>query len=115
MGYLDRQVAEKQARKEAEKAAEKMYANQLDQIKDILEQRNMTDIEGKAEEAFRYRAAWDVQVQQATERSTFDLNNPNELKERPRWTDDDDVRPSSLRRFAGEDRNAGDRKKMQAA
>ena len=75
----------------------------------------MADIEGKAEESFRYRAAWDVQVQQATERSTFDLNNPNELKERPRWTDDDDVGPSSLRRFAGEDRNAGDRKKMQAA
>ena len=37
----------------------------------------MADIEGKAEESFRHRAAWDVQVQQATERSTFDLNNPH--------------------------------------
>jgi hypothetical protein len=90
-------------------------ANQLNQIKDILEQRNMSDVESKAAESFQYRAAWDVQVQQATERATFDLNNPNELKERPKWTDEDDVGPSSLRRFAGEDTFAGDRKKMQAA
>ena len=86
----------------------------MDQIKDVLERRNMQEAEGKAEEAYKYRSAWDVQVQQATERSTFDLNNPNELKERPKWTDNDDIGPSSLRRFAGEDRFAADRKKMQA-
>ena len=40
--------------------------------------------------------------------------DPNELKKRPKWSDDDVVGPASMRRFAGEDRHIGDRRKMQA-
>jgi len=65
-------------------------------------------------ESLKTRNVWDVQRQQFTERSTFDLNDPNELKKRPKWSDDDVVGPASMRRFAGEDRHIGDRRKMQA-
>jgi len=112
---LDIQVEEKKRRKAAEAAAEQAYANSISQIKNLLEERNLMDNEEAIEEAIKTRAVWDVQQQQTTERSTFDLNDPNELKKRPKWTDADVVGPSSMRRFAGEDLFAGDRKKIQAS
>ena len=112
---LDMQVEESKRRKEAEKQAEQAYANSMSQIKDILETRQMQENEMKVEEALKTRLAWDIQQQQHQERATFDLNDKNELKKRAKWTDDDVVGPSSMRRFGGEDRFAGDRKKIQAA
>jgi hypothetical protein len=112
---LDLQVAELKMKKKIEREADMAYANRMNDIKNILEERNMQEHEAKIEDAMKTRAVWDVQKQQYTERSTFDLNDPNELKKRPKWTDDDVIGPSSLRRFAGEDLHFGDRKKIQAA
>ena len=79
-----------------------------------IRQRLELEEQAKIEESLKTRNVWDVQRQQFTERSTFDLNDPNELKKRPKWSDDDVVGPASMRRFAGEDRHIGDRRKMQA-
>lgn len=115
MSALDMQVEESKRRKEAERQAEQAYANSMAQIKDVLEDRNMQENQQKVEEALKTRLAWDIQQQQFQERSTFDLNDKDELKKRPKWTDDDVIGPSSMRRFGGEDLYAGDRKKIQAA
>ena len=112
--YLDQQVEALKIKKEIEKQSDIAYANQMKDIKHILEKRNVQEEQAKIEESLKTRNVWDVQRQQFTERSTFDLNDPNELKKRPKWSDDDVVGPASMRRFAGEDRHIGDRRKMQA-
>ena len=113
--YLDQQVEALKIKKEIEKQSDMAYANQMKDIKHILEGRNLQEEQAKIEESLQTRNVWDVQRQQSTERSTFDLNDPNELKKRPKWSDDDVVGPASMRCFAGEDRHVGDRRKMQAA
>ena len=111
---LDIQVKENQMKKAAVKQAEALYAQSMMDIKHILEERNLQENELQVEESLKTKNVWDVQQQQHKERSTFDLNDPNELKKRPKWTDDDVVGASSMRRFAGEDLFNGDRRKMQA-
>ena len=112
---LDRQVAEKRARKEAERAAEMSYAEEQRQIRRVLEM-NLLE-ERKQQQQDRMEVAQVVQVQRdPTLTREWDLNNPNALKnEQPPRVGDFDPRcgPSSLQQFSGEDLNKGDRIKMQ--
>ena len=112
---LDRQVAEKRAKKEAERAAEMSYAEEQRQIRRVLEM-NLLE-ERKQQQQDRMEVAQVVQVQRdPTLTREWDLNNPNALKnEQPPRVGDFDPRcgPSSLQQFSGEDLNKGDRIKMQ--
>eukprot|EP00943_MAST-04B_sp_MAST-4B-sp1_P008653 g8653.t1 len=112
---LDRQVAEKRARKEAERAAEMSYAEEQRQIRRVLEM-NLLE-ERKQQQQDRLEVAQVVQVQRdPTLTREWDLNNPNALKkEKPPRVGDYDPRcgPSSLQQFSGEDLNKGDRIRMQ--
>ena len=112
---LDRQVAEKRARKEAERAAEMSYAEEQRQIRRVLEM-NLLE-ERKQQQQDRMEVAQVVQVQRdPTLAREWDLNNPDALKnEQPPRVGDFDPRcgPSSLQQFSGEDLNKGDRIKMQ--
>ena len=112
---LDRQVAEKRAKKEAERAAEMSYAEEQRQIRRVLEM-NLLE-ERKQQQQDRLEVAQVVQVQRdPTLAREWDLNNPDALKnEQPPRVGDYDPRcgPSSVQQFSGEDLNKGDRIKMQ--
>lgn len=112
---LDRQVAEKRARKEAERAADMSYAEEQRQIRRVLEM-NLLE-ERRQQQQDRLEVAQVVQVQRdPTLTREWDLNNPNALKNEkaPRVGDfDPRCGPSSLQQFSGEDLNKGDRIRMQ--
>jgi len=112
---LDRQVAEKRAKKEAERAADMSYAEEQRQIRRVLEM-NLLE-EKRQQQKDRLEVAQVVQVQRdPTLTREWDLNNPNALKkELPPRVGDYDARcgPSSLQQFSGEDLNKGDRIRMQ--
>jgi hypothetical protein len=112
---LDRQVAEKRAKKEAERAAEMSYAEEQRQIRRVLEM-NLLE-ERQQQQQDRMEVAQVVQVQRdPTLTREWDLNNPDSLKneQAPRVGDfDPRCGPSSLQMFSGEDLNKGDRIKMQ--
>jgi len=106
---IDIQIEEKKRRNEAERQAEKSYANRMSQIQNILEERNLSDNEQQVEEAMKTRAVWDVQQQQLNERS---MMQTSEFEKK--WSDESVVGAASMRNVAGEDRYSADRKKMQA-
>ena len=101
---LDRQVAEKRAKKEAERAAEMSYAEEQRQIRRVLEM-NLLE-ERQQQQQDRMEVAQVVQVQRdPTLTREWDLNNPDSLKneQAPRVGDfDPRCGPSSLQMFSGE-------------
>lgn len=81
----------------------------------MLEVRRLEEKSNEYAEAMRTASAWDLQVKQARERTTFFLNDPDELKKDRVPGEDEACGPASMARFSGEDRSAGDRKRIQAA
>ncbi|NP_001088729.1 uncharacterized protein LOC495993 [Xenopus laevis] len=112
---LDKQVQELKVKERAEKANNEAYdAERLlnDRITQMLEQRQeqLAQSLEKAVQDFR------DQHQQPHTCRDFDLNDPEALKkDKPARVGDEDLRcgPASLQKFAGEDLNEKERKKMQ--
>lgn len=112
---LDAQVKEKKERIEAEKLADKMYAEQQRQIRDLIELNIIKENADSQATALQVAAAQRAQ-RDPTLRREWHLNNPNALKsELPPRTGDHDSRlgPSSIQVFDGEDLKKGDRVRMQ--
>lgn len=60
--FLDAQVAEKEAKLNSQREADRMYAEQTAQIVDILETQKLKLDEEKCLQDASYKACWDVQV-----------------------------------------------------
>jgi hypothetical protein len=115
VAYLDKQVAENAAAKEAEKIANMAYADEQRQIRYMMEMNILEERRQQVQE--RAEVAQAVQLQRDPRlRREWDLNNPDSRKnEVPPRVGDFDPRcgASSLQVFAGEDLKKGDRVKMQ--
>ncbi|KAM4663011.1 RIB43A-like with coiled-coils protein 2 [Discoglossus pictus] len=112
---LDRQVQERRAREEIEKARDEAFdANrqQCDKVALMLEKRQ-EEVTKSIDQAVQDFREWH---QQPEGRREFDLYDPEALKkDRPARVCDDDPRcgPASLQKFAGEDLSEKERKRMQ--
>lgn len=113
---FEQMIREKEAKKAAEKSADKLYANTNQAIRNILEEEHMRVEEEKAARHLETQAAWDVQMENKEHTITFELNDPNRFKkDQPARVGDFDPRcgASSMQIFGGEDLRKGDRVKMQ--
>ena len=113
---FEEMIKEKEAKKAAERAADKLYANTNQAIRNILEEEHMRVEEEKAARHLETKAAWDVQMENKEHTTTFELNDPNRFKkDKPARVGDFDPRcgASSMQIFDGEDLRKGDRTKMQ--
>ncbi|XP_075434614.1 RIB43A-like with coiled-coils protein 1 isoform X2 [Ascaphus truei] len=113
---LERQVQERKTMEGVENARDEAFdadRQQYDKIAQMLEQRQQQVTHGLNQAVQDFR---DRQQQPGTRRE-FDLYDPQALKkDRPARVCDDDPRcgPASLQKFAGEDLNEKERRKMQA-
>ncbi|MEE6505698.1 hypothetical protein FKM82_005631 [Ascaphus truei] len=113
---LERQVQERKTMEGVENARDEAFdadRQQYDKIAQMLEQRQQQVTHGLNQAVQDFR---DRQQQPGTHRE-FDLYDPQALKkDRPARVCDDDPRcgPASLQKFAGEDLNEKERRKMQA-
>ena len=116
---IEQQKAENRARRGAEKAADMMYAQEQQQIRDLVEANLAKEQRDEYAEKRGY-AERNLQGKDPSLRREFDLSDPRGLARERKTTADaleatGGAGASSMLRFDGEDRNYGDRKKIQEA
>jgi hypothetical protein len=116
---IEQQKAEKAARRAAEKAADMAYSDEQRQIRDLVEANLAKEQRDEYDEKRRY-AEQQLQAKDPSLRREYHLNDPRGLQKERKTTADaleavGGAGRSSMLAFDGEDRNYGDRKKIQEA
>jgi hypothetical protein len=116
---IEQQKAEKAARRAAEKAADMAYAQEQQQIRDLVEANLAKEQYAEYAEKRAY-AERQLQAKDPSLRREYYLNDPRGLQKERKTTADaleetGGAGRSSMLAFDGEDRNYGDRKKVMEA